>query len=385
MRRTILAGVAWLLTSTSIAVAQTPDAPSGAAATYEAGRFSVSAEALIWWFKNTPAPPSLVSNGLLGETGTRVLLGGQELDTNPSPGFRLTAGYPLTERWGVEGSVFYVPTRTTSRTVSSSGQVGSENLFIPFFDVTLPGESVTELSSVGFFSGSATEQFSTNLLGAELNGTRKLLASGPLRVDLLGGFRYLRLHETYTFSTSSPNISSQPADVFNTKDEFDATNNFYGAQLGVRGRFDRRGWFVNAAVKFAMGAMVQSVDISGTLVTNDFNNFGPSQTLLGGYFAQPTNIGSRTRSVFAVLPELGLDIGYRITPWASVFAGYTFIYTNNVVRATQQVNRNINPFGRLSFTGDPPSPPTGPAQPSFKFSTSDFWAQGINVGLAFRF
>ena len=41
-----------------------------------------------------------------------------------------------------------------------------------------------------------------------------------------------------------------------------------------------------------MGAMVQSVDVSGSLVTNDYSNFGPTQTFSGGYFALPTNIGS---------------------------------------------------------------------------------------------
>jgi putative beta barrel porin BBP7 len=140
----------------------------------------------------------------------------------------------------------------------------------------------------------------------------------------------------------------------------------------------------SAAVRFAMGAMVQSVDINGILVTNTFNNFGSTQTFAGGYFAQPTNIGSHTRTAFAVLPELGLTVGYQIAPWASIFAGYNFIYTNNVVRAPQQVNRQINPNGRPAFT-NPSAPVTGPAQPSFKFNSSDFWAQGLNVGFAFRF
>jgi hypothetical protein len=38
-----------------------------------------------------------------------------------------------------------------------------------------------------------------------------------------------------------------------------------------------------------------------------------------------------------------------------------------------------------SFGGVPPTPLQGPAQPSFKFNSSDFWAQGINAGLTFRF
>lgn len=95
-------------------------------------------------------------------------------------------------------------------------------------------------------------------------------------MDLLGGFRYLRLQETYTLTTSSPFIPPFPADIWNTTDEFETTNNCYGAQVGLRARFDWGRFFTSGTVKFAMGAMVQSADISGSLVTNDFTNFGPS-------------------------------------------------------------------------------------------------------------
>ena len=386
MRKAIVAALTSLLISTGVASAQTMSAPSApSTAPSEVGRLSISAEALLWWFKGSPTPVPLVSNGLLDVAGTKVLLGGKDLDTNPNSGFRVTVGYSLTDRWGAEGSVFYLLDRSTSRTAGSSGQIGSQDLLIPFFDVTLPGENTTFLSSEGRFAGRAKEELSNSFLGAELNGTMKLLWASPWRVDLLGGFRYLNLRETYTFTTSSPNVAPQPADVFQTKDEFDATNNFYGAQLGVRARYDRGSWFASSAVKFALGAMIQSVDVDGFLETNDFNDFGPVQRFAGGYFAQPTNIGSHTRSVFAVVPEVGLNIGYRITQWAFVFVGYTFLYTNSVVRAPQQVNRNINPSQSPAITGNLPAPLMGPAEPSFRFNASDFWAQGLNVGLAFRF
>ena len=45
----------------------------------------------------------------------------------------------------------------------------------------------------------------------------------------------------------------------------------------------------------------------------------------------------------------------------------------------------FNPFGIPAITGDPPGPFPGPKEPSFSFQSSDFWAQGLNVGLAFRF
>jgi len=37
------------------------------------------------------------------------------------------------------------------------------------------------------------------------------------------------------------------------------------------------------------------------------------------------------------------------------------------------------------MVGEPPVALQGVAEPSFKFKGSDFWAQGLNVGLGFRF
>ena len=84
--------------------------------------------------QGSPAPAPLVTDGLVGQPGTKMFLGGDDLDTDANPGFRLTAGYAFTERWGVEGSFFYIPSRSTSRTVSSSGQLGSTELIVPFID-----------------------------------------------------------------------------------------------------------------------------------------------------------------------------------------------------------------------------------------------------------
>ncbi len=377
MRNVIVAALASLVLFGGAASAQT-----GSVA---AGPFSVSAEALLWWFKSSPTPVPLVTDGGLIESETKVLLGGGERDTNPNPGFRVTAGYAPNERWGLEGSVLYIPTRSTSRSVASSGVSGSTDLLIPYFDVTQNQETVTELSLAPIYRGSAREELSNSLLGAEVNGTWALASGQPWQVSLLGGFRWLRLRETYTITTSSPFIPPQPVDIWNTTDKFDAFNNFYGAQIGAKARYDWGRWFANGTVKVGVGAMVQTVEISGSLVTNDFTNFGPTQTFPGGYFALPTNIGTHTRTVFGVVPEVGLNVGYQITPGMSVFVGYTMLYANNVVRPGNQINRNINTTQSVSWVGEPPATLQGPAQPSFKFNTSDFWAQGINVGLGFRF
>ena len=85
--------------------------------------------------------------------------------------------------------------------------------------------------------------------------------------------------------------------------------------------------------------------ISGSLVTNDNTDFGPTQTFSGGYFALP----------------------------------------NNVIGPGNQINRIVNTSQSTSYTQDPTAQLQGAAQPTFKFQSSDFWVQGINPGLAFRF
>src|SRR5262249_21641441 len=162
----------------------------------------------------------IVSDGLLDDPSSHVLLGGGSLNTNPNPGFRLTADYAVNERWGLEGSFLYTPSRSTSQSVSSSGKLGSTDLLIPFFDATLQQDNVTTLSFAPIFRGAAKEELSNNLLGAEAGGTFALAKGQSYRVDLLGGFRWLRLHETYTVTTSSPFILPTPVDIWNTTDKF---------------------------------------------------------------------------------------------------------------------------------------------------------------------
>jgi len=79
------------------------------------------------------------------------------------------------------------------------------------------------------------------------------------------------------------------------------------------------------------------------------------------------------------------QITYRLTPQATVYVGYSFLYASNVARPGDQINRNINPTQTVAYGNDPPVTPVGPAQPTFNFNTTDFWAQTLSIGLAYRF
>ena len=58
--------------------------------------------------------------------------------------------------------------------------------------------------------------------------------------------------------------------------------------------------------------------------------------------------------------------------------GYSFIYWSNVSRPGDQIDLNVSP------SQFPPYDETA-TMPAFVQHTTDFWAQGINVGLDYRF
>lgn len=348
-------------------------------------RWSLSVEALFAELKASPTPVPIVTDNYLDVPGVNVLLGGGEVDTDVNAGLRVMATYRIDDRMGVEFGGFYLPSRSASSGVSSTGQPGSVDLLLPFHDVTIQQENVTELSYWPDYRGSAQARFSNSLGGGEANLTWSLLPEGSFRLDLLGGLRFLQLRESYTITTSSPYNPPNPADIWNTTDAFGTRNRFYGLQVGARAVFEHGPWVGSIAGKVAFGTMQQRVSINGFLETNDYTNYGATQIFPGGYFALPSNSGNHTQNVSATVPEARLDLGYRLTPTATVFVGYSFLRASNVARPGEQINRNINPLQTVSYGNDPSVQPMGPAEPTFGFTTSDFWARTLNVGFAYRF
>jgi len=348
-------------------------------------RWSVGAEALFAWFKGSPTPVPIITDSYVDAPDVNVFLGGGSVDTNPNAGFRITGAYRIDSRVGVELTGFYIPTRSTSSGVSSTGQPGSIDLYLPFFDVTQHEENVTEISYWPTYRGSAQATLSNNLGGGEFNATWAMPPQDAWRVDLLGGFRFLQLRETYTITTSSPYNPPNPADIWNTTDTFDARNRFYGLQVGARAAYDAGPWVGSVMGKVAFGTMQQRVSVSGFLETNDYTNYGPTQLFPGAYFALPSNSGEHTHNTFAAVPEIALNLGYRFTPRATVYVGYSFLWASNVARPGEQINRNINPTQTVAYGNDPPATLVGAAQPTFNFNTNDFWAQTLSIGLAYRF
>jgi hypothetical protein len=104
----------------------------------------------------------------------------------------------------------------------------------------------------------------------------------------------------------------------------------------------------------------------------------PQQIDPAGLLVLSTNSGTYQRDVFGVASELGTTLGYYLTPRLRATFGYTFLYLSRVARPGDVIDREINEDYIPNREVDDP---TGPARPEFVFRDSDYWAQGINVGL----
>jgi hypothetical protein len=100
----------------------------------------------------------------------------------------------------------------------------------------------------------------------------------------------------------------------------------------------------------------------------------------GGLLALSSNIGSHSRDIFTVVPEVRLQLAYDVGPRLRLHAGYDFLYWSQVLRAGDQIDLVVNPD-----LLPPALPGAFPLRPAFTFQGSSFWAQGIDLGLELRF
>ncbi len=359
-----------------------------------------SAEYLMWWISDGPAPPPLATTapgssgaffpGALGNLDTSVALGGNDIDPGMQHGGRFTFGAWLTpdELFGVEANYLFLAKDVSSRSISSDGAYFLTN---PFFDVS-PGVMFPIANYLAVpgpdQSGAATMTTYHQMHSAEVNGLLALWTDQRSRWHLLGGYRYLNFEEGLSLSTVQiDNVLFFPGQFVNTFDAFDTRNNFHGGQLGLRHSCEHGIWFLESTVKVAFGNTRQVLRVRGESTTNTGPFFGseiPVTTVPGGIYAQPTNIGEYERDRFAVLPEVSLQAGIYLTNNIKAFMGYNFLYLSDVARPGNQIDGAINSTQLVSFYGVPAGPLVGEPRPAANFHSSDFWAQGINFGLSLQ-
>ena len=286
-------------------------------------------------------------------------------------GGRIHAGFWCnpSQATGIEGNYFLLAEEQT--TFQGTGTAAAP-LARPFFNIQLPGEDNRLIPAAGFTSGAISIQATTELQGGELLLRQMLSPPDRIPTAILIGYRYMRLDDDLRideFQTDAPGPTT--VSLF---DSFDTTNTFHGVDVGfiTEARYNR--WSGEFVLKVALGSTHSEASIEGATTTT----VAPALpvTAVGGFLAQSTNIGTFEQDDFAVIPELSATIGFNITERLKATAGYTFIYWSRVARASEQIDRDLNL---------PAVPGPNTLRPQFAFATTDFWAQGVNLGLEYAF
>jgi hypothetical protein len=350
------------------------------------------AEYLLWWLSGSDTPPLVTTSpqgtpaaqaGVLGQPGTAVLFGGQGLNTDPRSGGRVTLGGWFNQATGLEGEYFMLADSNQSFGIASSG---NPIIARPFFNVPTNTEASQVLAITGAPINGSISVFSTSSFqGASIYMLRNLLneATAPNRVHRLDfqiGFSYLNLRERLTIVDSFVFHPETNAANFTLArfDEFKTTNIFNGLDLGVQGEHRLRRFSINTTGRVGLGSMSETVFIDGSS-TLALNNGTPPKTFPGGFLALPTNMGNYHRNVFAVVPRLGIKLGYNVLTNLKLHVGYDLIYTNTVVRPGNQIDFGLNTSQALG------NPLVGPARPAPFFNSSDLFVQGLDAGAELRF
>ncbi len=329
-----------------------------------------SLEYLYWHTKAQPVPAglslSLSDPNAVPETSSQGMSGA-----------RILLGTWLTDRqdWAFEGGYFFLAQRTATATQSFPANPNILNL--PIF--------------AGIDSESASFSTFTNLWGTEGNLRYEICKSDQGHfgwyLDLLGGFRYVDLSENMTLSNSTT-FSTAPVFLSNatvtTSDSFGTHNHLFAGQFGAETGVNLGRFNVNFVTKLALGDNRETVVINGaTQVMGNQNQVLGNFTTPGGFFTQPSNIGSYIHNQFSVVPEIGVNLGFKVSEHCRLAVGYSFLGFVNVVRPGGQIDVTAGGATRpsLGFLGGPGTP-----APAFNgFNETSFWAQGVNFMVEFSY
>ncbi len=351
--------------------------------------FDVRADYLAWWTKEQSVPPLVTTSplgtdrddaGVLGHPGTDALFGGGRLDEDAYSGVRLgvTAWLSACRDLGFEFNYAYIDSGNSS--FSASG-AGDKILAIPFVNADGYVHDSELISYPGEVDGAVSVDWSTRFETAEVLMRKVFLQDCDRRVDYLIGYRYgklkddLRLTEALISRGSAGGII--PGTTFDLYDKFETENTFNGAEIGLIATQDLGRWDIEFLAKVALGSTRSKVRINGS--TTVVVPGALPETDEGGLFALPSNMGEHSKNSTSGMTEVGVRVNYDFARCWRASLGYTCIYWYHVARAGEQIDTT------LDLTQLPPGELVDQTRPDVPWVTDGFWAQGLNLGLEYRF
>jgi len=337
---------------------------------------------LLWWGKGLTGTPTILRGTSPTALPSIPIAGGEDnpLGTNMFAGMRVTAGKWLDndKNYGVMGRVFGLLSDGGTTTVAAATPGNPNSTGIGYFDTFLapPGPAVylanIAVPGFGANTGTITVANDLDLIAADASIRTLLIGDSKGRVDLLGGYSFLRLDSAYGLTSSVTNgvTGDGTADgtVTTISDSFRTKNTFHGGHLGLMNELSCGRFTFSMLGKVAMGNMNQTAIASGSrrIVTP---NVGTTTSNFG-FFAQPGNTGSITRDRFTFVPEAGAKMKYQLGR-GQFGLGYTLLVLPNVAMAADQINLNVDPI-------------VGTTTPA-RFATDTFFLHGLDLGYTLKF
>jgi hypothetical protein len=364
--------------------------PEEPAAVKSLWRYGDGGEYLLWYIKSSRVPPLVVGNsagaaGLPGLPSSRVLFGDTTVDMEDRSGGRFTLALPLNSEKtiGFHGTYFFLGSRDVTFFDGGHGDPNSPTIGRPYIDATTGAEAIRTIAAPKVANGWVHVALTSRLQGVEANGVGNVCGSDHFQIDLLTGFRFFQLaeglvvHEHEAYLAGAGDLAGT---TFSGEDRISTNTRFYGGQVGTRVEFRRAGVFMNFTGKVALGDSVQVVRYSGTSITG--GPTGTTVTPTGDLFSLRSNIGRYSHESFALLPELGVRVGYDLSEQARFFVGYSLLYLSEAVRPGDQIDRSVN---TALVPGALPGVGSGPNRPGPLVHLTDFWVQGLTIGFEYSY
>jgi hypothetical protein len=358
-------------------------------------RLWVRPEVVSLWIQGAAVPALVTTShpltprnqaGKIGIASTKILFGQDDVGDSVEGGGRVRFGFWLTPR-RTDGLEFSYLSADAANTDFSASSADFPILARPFYNVEdgVMGEDVELIAYPGLLSGNVQVQGSTSLETLEVLYRRTFLQGSYERVDLFAGYRQARLADRLSIQDSKVWLAASGPIAAGTSivesDRFAVDNTFDGAQFGLT-RWRQRGrWSTEFSAKLALGTTSRRSELAGrTTVSVPIPGMGPDvDTRNTGLLVQSTNAGVRVDNMFSVLPEVGLTLGYEVSPRLSFTLGYTYMHWHGVMRASSLVDRRLN-LSQLDAAGLIGSP-----RPAFAPVGNGVWAQGVSFGMNYRF
>lgn len=343
-------------------------------------------------------PDIATDRGVFGQLDTSTLLSAGRYTYGPLQGGRMTVGIAPAQFIPIEVTGMWLGRSKDLFSFANNGGFGSQVIARPIqlSDITgqlnLPTEDVSLVNFPGVVAGQMFVHSAISVWGVEPNIFFPCVETDCLGLAAYVGYRYMNMSESLDIYTTTapvggtllnfagdPNGFAGPAFIGVT-DRFNVVNQFNGGQVGAR--IALSGWRLTFSSDFKLALGCTNSQYSSEGQSTIFTIPGVV-SLPGGLLAQPSNSASQNVSRFSIIPEMNLNLRFRITDNFNLLAGYNVFYWTSVLRAGDFIRRTLN--SQEIPTDANFTPGFTPSATPASIHTSGFFAHGINFGIEIGF